>query len=317
MALLDNKSGDNGRPLWDRFGDFISVGADRFAVLVSLLKEAGLIDDGARPGGSVVALAGRRHIFVPAKHLDKRKAVILLAHYDCVAGSPGANDNGAAVFTLAQAAWNLRKTGVKDWLVIFTDKEELRKGEKLTDQGAFMLAHGMKEAGFKNNPCFIFDTVGRGETLVISTTAKHFLKESANLSWSTESLTMRKAVEDLNYRALEAARKLNLVRLVLLPTPFSDDAGFFRAGFPAQTITVLPQQEVSPFHLLVRRNPAVIRNLVAEAEDAAVSAGNEGAFYPETWRLINSPRDTADTLTPEGFDIIEKFARALCMRDRR
>jgi hypothetical protein len=183
----------------------------------------------------------------------------------------------------------------------------------------------MKEAGFKNNPCFIFDTVGRGETLVISTTAKHLLKESVNLSWSTESLTMRKAVEDLNYRALDAARKLNLTQLVLLPTPFSDDAGFFRAGFPAQTITVLPRQEVSPFHLMVRRNPAVIHSLVAE-EGTAAKAENtagtnasvcNGAFYPETWRLINSPRDTAETLTPESFGMIEKFARALCLKDQR
>jgi Iap family predicted aminopeptidase len=309
---------DNIRRPWNRFGDFITVGADRFAVLESLLQETGLIDDagGARPGRSVVTLAGRRHIFVPAKTLDKSKAVILLAHYDCVAGSPGANDNGAAVFTLIEAARKLRKGGVKDWLVIFTDKEELQKGEKLTAQGSFTLARGMKEAGFKNNPCFIFDTVGRGETLVISTTAKHLLKERANLSWSTESLVMRKAVEDLNYRALEAARKLNLTRLALLPTPFSDDAGFFRAGFPAQTITVLPRQEASPFHLLVRRNPAVVHRLVAEAEDAAGTAGTAGnsGVYPETWQLINSPRDTADTLTPESFGMIEKFARVLCSR---
>lgn len=313
MAPLGN--GNAGRPPWNRFDDFISVGADRFAILVSLLQEAGLIDDGggARYGRSVVTLAGQRHIFVPAKSLDKRKAVILLAHYDCVAGSPGANDNGAAVFTLIEAAWNLRKNGVKDWLVIFTDKEELCKGERLTDQGSFALACGMKEAGFKNNPCFIFDTVGRGETLVISTTAKHLLKERANLSWSTESLTMRKAVEDLNYRALEAARKLNLTRFVLLPTPFSDDAGFFRAGFPAQTITVLPRREASSFHLFVRRNPAAIHSLVAEAEDAAARVGNNGA-YPETWRLINSPQDTADTLTLESFGMIEKFAHALCVR---
>jgi hypothetical protein len=313
VSSLGKGNNENGNPPWNRFGDFISVGADRFAVLLSLLQEAGLIDDeeGAYPGKSVVTLAGRRHIFVPAKHLDKRKAVILLAHYDCVEGSPGANDNGAAVFTLVRAALNLRKRGVKDWLVIFTDKEELCKGEKLTAQGSFALARGMKEAGFKNNPCFIFDTVGRGETLVISTTAKYLLKERANLSWSTESLSMRKAVEDLNYRALEAARKLNLTRLVLLPTPFSDDAGFFRAGFPAQTITVLPQQEVSPFHLMVRRNPAVIHGLFADT-----AGTGDGAFYPETWRLINSPRDTADTLTPEHFGMIEKFARALCMRDR-
>jgi Iap family predicted aminopeptidase len=303
--------------LWERFGDFTTfasftsftaIGADRFSILLSLLKEAGLIDDSA---GATVTLSGHRHIFVPAEGLDKKKAVILLAHYDCVAGSPGANDNAAAVFMLIEAARNLRKERVKDWLIVFTDKEELQKGERLTAQGSFSLARGMKEIGFKNNPCFIFDTVGRGETLVISTTAKYLLKESVNMSWSTESLSMRKAVEDLNYRALDAARRLNLSRLVLLPTPFSDDAGFFRAGFPAQTITVLPYEEVSPFQLLVRRNPQLIHSLVAAPSAAAESAGND-VSYPETWRLINSPRDTARTLTPAHFGMIEKVARVLC-----
>jgi hypothetical protein len=58
------------RPLWNRFDDFISVGADRFAILMSLLQEAGLT--GGRCGAcherSVVTLAGQRHIFIPAKH---------------------------------------------------------------------------------------------------------------------------------------------------------------------------------------------------------------------------------------------------------
>jgi hypothetical protein len=72
---------------------------------------------------------------------------------------------------------------------------------------------------------------------------------------------------------------------------------------------------------MVRRNPAVIHSLVAEEEAATGAETNspmcDGAFYPETWRLINSPQDTADTLTPESFSMIEKFARALCLKDQR
>jgi hypothetical protein len=297
---------------WGRFGDFASIGADRFSVLLTLLKDVGLVDDG---GSATVTLAGNRHIFVPAARLDKQKAVILLAHYDCVAGSPGANDNGAAVFLLLEAARSLRQEGVRDWLIIFSDKEELQKGEKLTSQGAFRLAQGMKEAGFKNNRCFIFDTAGRGGRLVISTTVKFLLRDNPDMLWSSASLAMRKAVEDLNYRALEAARQLNLARISLLPTPFSDDAGFFRAGFPAQTITALPEDEAARFQLLVRRNPAVINSLIAEdchSPGEASHNANGNTWYPETWRLINSPGDTAATLTPEHFGTVRMFARALC-----
>jgi hypothetical protein len=305
---------------WERFGDFVSVGADRFSILLSLLLEAGLIDDGE---SATVTLGTNRHIFVPSECLDKQKAVIILAHYDCVAGSPGANDNGAAVFLLVEMARSLRRTGAANWLIIFTDKEELQKGEKLTSQGAFRLAQGMKEIGFKNNPCFIFDTAGRGGTLVVSTTAKFLLRANPDSLWSGASLSMRRAVEDLNYRAMDAARRLNLMRFLLLPTPFSDDAGFFRAGFPAQTITVLPEAEAARFQLLIRRNPALVYGLIADQGDGLRSNGlnrqsvpgeNGLAAFPETWQLINSDRDTADTLTPEHFGMVRMFARALCGR---
>jgi hypothetical protein len=297
--------GEKGLP-WGRFDAFASVGADRFSLLQALLQDAGLAE-----GSTTVTLAGCRHIFVPAERLNKQKAVILLAHYDCVAGSPGANDNGAAVFLLVEAARVLRRSGIADWLIVFTDKEELQKGDRLTSQGAFRLALGMKEIGFLNNRCFIFDTVGRGGTLVISTTAKFLLRDNPDMLWSGASLAMRRSVEDLNYRALEAARHLNLARISLLPTPFSDDAGFFRAGFPAQMITALPDEEAARFQVLVRRNPAVINGLIAEQDDAA-RADFTDSLFPETWRLINSDRDRAGTLTPEHFSMVKRFARALC-----
>jgi hypothetical protein len=297
-----------GCPPWHFFELFTTEKADRFSLLCALLKEMGLIHD----DHAVVTLSGNRHVFVAPPVLNKKKAVILLAHYDCVPGSPGANDNAAALFIMVEVARNLRAGQVPDWLVIFTDNEELQKGDPITNQGSFSLALALKKAGFRNNPCFIFDTVGRGETLVVSTTAKYLLKGVADASWSSASLTMRKAVEDLHYKALEAARSIPVSRLALLPTPFSDDAGFFRAGFPAQTITVLPAEEASRFQELTRRNPAVIQTLIAETK----SPGEAGvtASYPETWHLINSAKDTKETLTPEHFGMIMRFAQALCTK---
>jgi hypothetical protein len=288
---------------WNRFSGFIDPDCDRFEHLVSLLEETGLFGSKKPP---VVSLEGGKHIIVSAEQVNKQRTIFLIAHYDRTAGSPGANDNAAAVFILTAAAMKLRAEHTRDWLVIFTDKEELKPESHLKDQGAFTLARALKQAGFKNNLCFIFDTVGRGDTFIISTTAKHLLREAA--SWSAASLSMRRAIEDLNYRALEAARNVNLTRLLLLPTPFSDDAGFFLAGFPAQTITMLPADEAARFQSLIRAKPALLSGLIS----GTAPTGDD--TWPHTWRLINSPADTAETLTPGYFSLIESFIHALCSR---
>jgi hypothetical protein len=288
---------------WNRFSSFIAPPCGRFERLLALLEETGLVGTKKPP---VVSLEGGKHIIVSAEQVNKQRTVFLTAHYDRTEGSPGANDNAAAVFILTAAAMKLRAEKTRDWLIIFTDKEELKPDSSLKDQGAFTLARALKQAGFKKNPCFIFDTVGRGDTFIISTTAKHLLREAA--AWTTASLTMRRAIEDLNYRALEAARNVNLTRLFLLPTPFSDDAGFFLAGFPAQTITMLPADEAARFQSLIRTKPALLSGLIA----GNIPTGDD--TWPHTWRLINSPADTAETLTTEHFSHIENFIHALCSR---
>jgi hypothetical protein len=283
---------------WSRFEGFLSPAVDRHAELLSLLSEAG-VSGGKAPS---VTLQGARHIIVPAASVDKKRAVILIAHYDRTRGSPGANDNGAAVFILARTAMKLLAAGVRDWLVIFTDKEELAKGAALREQGSFTLARALRQSGFRNNPCFIFDTVGRGDTFIISTAAKHLLREEA--AWTTASPSMRRAIETLNYRALEAARRVNLTRIMLLPTPFSDDAGFFLAGFPAQTITMLPAEEAAAFGALLRAKPSLLTSLITGTLPVDTTC-------PATWRLINSPSDTAETLTRGNFALVEAYAEAL------
>jgi hypothetical protein len=69
---------------------------------------------------------------------------------------------------------------------------------------------------------------------------------------------------------------------------------------------MLPLAEASAFSSLIRAKPAMLKTLITGG------ANYDDAAYPATWRLINSPRDTAETLTRSNFALIVNFAEALC-----
>jgi hypothetical protein len=282
-----------------RFMEFIAPGADRFGILRSMLNEELSL------GASVLTLSGSRHILVPpAPDTLSREGIVLAAHYDRAADSPGANDNSAAVFQLIETAARLREKKIRDWLVIFTDKEELARGEGILDQGSYALARELRNRGFENPRVFIFDACGTGDTLIISTTADHLMKGETGPGIAKT----RRLVQGLRDRALEAARDLRLEKVLLLPTPFSDDAGFLRAGIAAQTITVLPAREAGPFASLLRNKPGFARALVSrEAQDT-----QDRRLIPETWRYLNGPGDSHLRLTPRYYKQVVRFAAELC-----
>jgi hypothetical protein len=279
--------------------EFIDPGADRFRILQSLLN------DELSLGASTLELSGNRHILVPSfQDRLSREGIVLAAHYDRAAGSPGANDNSAAVFQLIETAAGLRKKRIPDWMVIFTDKEELVRGEGIRDQGSYALARDLQRRGFENPRVFIFDACGTGDTLIISTTADQLMKDETGPGIAKT----RRMVRGLRNRALEAARDLRMDKVLLLPTPFSDDAGFLRAGLAAQTITVLPAREAGPFASLLRNRPGFARGLVSrEVQDT-----QDRRLIPETWRVLNGPGDSHLRLTPPCFKKVARFAAALC-----
>jgi hypothetical protein len=96
--------------------------------------------------------------------------------------------------------------------------------------------------------------------------------------------------------------------VLLAPTPFSDDAGFLRAGLSAQTITALPSEEAAGLASLLRNKPEFINALISR--EAQKIEGE--LLLPETWRVFNSPADGPDRLTPKNFSRVVKFACALC-----
>jgi hypothetical protein len=262
----------------------------------------------------VIQLSGNRHLFlssqVPLTNRLKERSlwgqytVILVAHYDRVPNSPGANDNAAAVFELIEAALKLRKEKIHRWLIIFTDKEEIAHGEGIRDQGSYTLAKGLRDAGLGSSRFYIFDACGTGDTLVISTMADHLMKHEEGPGIARTRLHVRQ----LRTKALETARHLHLDRVRLIPTPFSDDAGFLRAGIAAQTITMLPAEEAAAFGTLLRNKPEFADALVnREAQDKW-----DKRLIPETWRRLNGPEDNALLLTPQYFSLVVRFICALC-----
>jgi len=283
---------------WQRFMDFISPSADRITILKETLKKAELVY-------KVTEIAECRHFIItpPDKHktMGQRQPVILLAHYDRAEGSPGANDNSAGVFILIETAIKLMQKNKTDWIIIFTDREELRTGDKVKAQGAYALAEGLKNLKMEKAKVFSFDVCGIGDTLVISTTLESLLKREKAGEKLKESLELRKF-------ALDTARNLNMAKVLLVPTPFSDDVGFFRAGLIAQTITMLPSKECIQLVTDLRKNPELAEVFInAEMKQARLSKS-----IPDTWRAINSPTDSYLRLTPENFRTVVRFAEALC-----
>jgi hypothetical protein len=240
-----------------------------------------------------------------------RPAVVFAAHYDCAPGSKGANDNGAAVFMLLQAAFQLHNLYSRPQLekhgsaclFILTDKEELKTGDGAKDQGAYKLAKTLKETGMSGSSFFIFDACGIGDTLIISSTIDNLLKINGD-----DGSRAQKKLRSLRSAAMNAAEKALNGQYLLMPTPFSDDMGFLRAGLVAQTLTVLPKKEAMDFSGQVRANPLYKSALISSEQKEKQAK----LVLPKTWQYLNSPQDTAEKLTGKFFPSIVKFILALC-----
>jgi hypothetical protein len=294
---------------YNRFREFISPDADRFALLCSILDQCSL-------PWQILGIAGKRHLAAGPENDRNACGLIFTAHYDRVPQSSGANDNGAAVFQLIETALRIytpSQTMVpaaaqteaafshSPVLFIFTDGEELSKGESLRLQGAYSLGLYLKKNGMGNSRIFTFDACGTGDTLIISTAADQLLKNETGAGVDA----MRRKVQVLRQAALEAARKARLENVLLLPTPFSEDAGFLLAGMTAQTITVLPQKEAVVCSSLVRNGKA--------AALLSTTVNVDRRLIPETWKSLNGPGDSPLRLTPEHWKKVSVFANALAM----
>ena len=295
---------------YERFHDFIAPDADRYGILLEQSEKL-------RLNAVVIVIGKHRHLCVfPSRHnlrsgaggafppFREQNPVILTAHYDRVTGSPGANDNSAAVFLLLKAARRLMELRTDYWIIIFTDKEELTAGESIQDQGSYGLAKKLKAWGLSAARVFNFDACGTGDTFVFSSTADYLLRQDRRPGIRRTMQQMR----DLRTLATDTARFLRINKVLSVPTPFSDDAGFLRAGIPAQTVTMLPTAEAVPYASLLRKRPDFAGILISDV----IKSNADRLLIPETWRCINSPQDSHVRLTPQFYDRIVRFAVELC-----
>jgi len=294
---------------YNRFFDFIDERADRYAILIDHIEKLKL-------NSSVINIEGNRHIFVfpPGQKsirsnggvfpFSGKSPYLLCAHYDRVEGSQGANDNSIAVFHLLSAALTFISKGIDNWIIVFTDKEELKKGDNFEDQGSFSLAKNLNGWGLKDEKIFIFDSCGTGDVFIFSNTTDHILKKRENTSVNK----IRNEIKELRDHALACANRLRLEKVLLAPTPFSDDAGFLRAGLASLTVTMLPANETEKYEAMLRSRADYADLIIS----GAVKAQDEKRRLPETWQNLNSARDTPSRLTPQYFKQIVSFIVELC-----
>jgi hypothetical protein len=294
---------------YECFFDFIAPEADRFTILSEHIEKL-------RLNSVVIPIEGNNHFFIFPKGKNikpsdggsfpfkKQSPVILTAHYDRVPGSPGANDNSAAVFQLLKAALRLDEQKSDKWIIIFTDKEELQTGEGIQNQGSYSLAKKLRGLGLNNARIFNFDACGTGDIFVISSTLDYLMKKNKRPGFSRASQT----IGQLREKAANTARFLRFTKTLLAPTPFSDDAGFLQGGIPVQTITMLPSAEAEVFNSVLNNHPDFADMIIS----GSIKDSANLKLLPQTWRCLNSASDTYLRLTPEHYERIVRFAVELC-----
>ena len=295
---------------YDRFLNFIALNVDRFKILLQTVEKLSL-------NSTVITISDNRHFFIFPQTQNIQRTLasgsfpfsgkhpyIFTAHYDRVEGSSGANDNSIAVFHLLRAAMEFNLRNIDNWIIIFTDKEELALGENLEIQGAYTLGQKLKTWGLEKARIYNFDACGTGDTFIFSTITDSVLgnNELPNIN------KLRTEIRQLRNHALDTANQLRMEKFFLAPTPFSDDIGFLRAGFAAQTITLLPAEEASKYEEVLRKNPE-FSNLIITGK---IKTQPERRFLPTTWKNINTPADNHQRLTPKFYDQIVNFIINLC-----
>jgi len=293
---------------YDRFSFFLASKVDRFKTLLGTIEKLKL-------NSLVHTIDKNKHflIFPPGKKLPLplgstlpfmgKSPFIFVAHYDRVEGSPGANDNSITVFHLLNAAMMLAKEYVENWIIIFTDKEEIRPGESFEKQGSFTLAKQLRAWGLEKAKIFNFDACGTGDTFIFSNIADSILGISDNAN----VMKLKSEIQQLRSHALKTAHDLRLEKILLAPIPFCDDMGFLRSGIAAQTITMLPSEEAQQYEALLRSRPEFVKLIIS----GGIKNSAERKSLPATWKNMNTPADTPDRLTPQFFEPFLSFVMKL------
>lgn len=258
-----------------------------------------------------ITIDGKNHILVQYEsrfYNPRFRIKTVIAHHDRVEGSPGANDNSAAVWFLMN--WAVR---IKDYpnfhnvRIFFTDGEELGWNTGVTEQGAFGIASTFQRLGIKNDDVFVFDACGRGEIPVLA---------RLNLGVKSPADFLKKA-NDLYLRSQEMLKTASGGRWMTLPVPYSDNASFLACGIPAVAITMLPADEASLYARMLTKDKNLESNVLnrESSKSQRIAEGTPDYSYKEhlplTWRLFHTENDDLQSLTLLSNVVMEKILDVL------
>ncbi|OQX28684.1 MAG: hypothetical protein B0D92_07655 [Spirochaeta sp. LUC14_002_19_P3] len=261
---------------------FCRIGADRYAVLTQSLSRRGIPHQ-------VIPLAGSRHIFLtaPAGQKSDCYRTTFVAHYDKVPHSPGANDNGAAVFQLMAFWEDMRREGVPHQAqIIFTDREELSEGMHAGEQGSRHLAQHLRRLGVNNILFFVLDMCGIGDTPVWGRS-----RDKVGLK------TCGGAVSRVHNLMEEFLLRYSKGTDYGINPEFSDDLGLLLGGYPAIQLSLLPRPEANQLRMYMK------------ALEAGAGKAHPNIFQPSSWQLKHTPNDDINTLEPRAFSLMSRLLR--------
>jgi len=266
---------------------FCLENADRGEILKESLARRGI-------PYRVISIGESRHIALPtpnATEMDRQYyRVTLISHYDRVHGSPGANDNAACIFQLMSHWEEIRRLGWRHRTqIIFTDREELTKNMRPTDQGSWFLARHLKRLNVRNLLFLVLDMCGIGNTPVWG----RGLRKSG----------MRRNGDSIAgaYRVMENFLKnYSNGRDFGVNPMFSDNLGLLLGGYPAIQLSILPRDEA--LYLAERYGKVNSDN---------PAGGRQGIKLPETWKASHGSNDSVGTLEYSAFLLMARILRNL------
>ncbi len=270
--------------------DFCAPDASRFNILKNSLQRRGI-------PFRVLPLEGSRHFLLPSpppSSVNKKYyRVTLVAHYDRVPNTPGANDNAASVFQLLAHREEMARNN-SSWLpqIIFTDKEELSAQPNSpgspAHQGSWHLARHLKRLGVSNILFFVLDMCGIGDTPVWGNSLRKIGITNSSQKESQALESMEKFLQKFCGGKSYGVHPL-----------FSDDLGLLLGGYPAMQISLLPKKQASQLPPL-NSNPGPLRQHLQEN-------------MPPAWQSAHTPFDTPDRLQASSFILISRLLRELSL----
>ncbi|MBN1522972.1 MAG: M28 family peptidase [Spirochaetales bacterium] len=290
--------------------ELVASRSDRYTYILSNLEKSGF-------SPIPIELDGARFILVRfGKDLYSPKlgpTKVLAAHYDSMPGSPGANDNAAAVVQLLEAAPKLAKSPLPhNTLLLFTDREEVNVSSSPKKQGSFLLGEAFRKQGLKDMVFFNFDMCGKGDTVIVSEAAEQFLA-----SRHKTHTALFQNIHSLREKLIDRLPRMVRGRFISLRTPFSDNLGFLLQGYPAIHLTLLPFKEAAAYKkdLDNLRDEITRKQKIDVLHNADTYRSRFTKIQPETWNLRHGSKDTIDTLSPEAFSLMEEVYSAVSKLD--